>query len=392
MSVGARPIDELRTIAVLTTGRQDWGILHSTCVAIRDHPDLRLRLLVGGTHLSARHGQTVAFIRADGFDPDEVVGPVDLDRGAALATDLAAATLAGLGAELRSHPVDALVIAGDRFETAAAALAATLERVPIVHLHGGEQTLGAFDDAFRHAITKLAHLHLVSHEEHARRVIAIGEDPGLVHVVGPPGLDALRRPDLPDRAALEADLGVALKPPVVIVTVHPATLDPDPAAVAGAVAAAMDRVPATYVLTLPNMDPGAAAVRAALLAAADRPGRVAVEALGERRYWGLMRIADAILGNSSSALVEAPAVDLPAVDVGERQGGRRREGNVIAAPADPERIAEALRQALDPAMRAAIAGLRPSLLDGRAGHRVAAIIAAWHPPRPPRKPPLPVDP
>lgn len=376
-----------RTIAVLSTGRQDWGILHSTCVALRERTDLRLRLLVGGMHLSPAHGSTVELVRADGFEPDATLEW--LDAADSPADVQASGALASVGAELRARPVDALVLAGDRFETAAAALAATVCRVPLVHLHGGEQTLGAFDDALRHAITKLAHLHLVSHDEHARRVIAMGEDPTTVHVVGAPALDALHRPDLPDRAALERDLGIELRPPVVLVTVHPATLDPDPAAVAGVVAAAMDAVPATYVVTLPNVDPGAASVRETLVAAAaggDR--RVAVEALGERRYWGLMRIADAMLGNSSSAIVEAPAVDLPAVDVGMRQAGRRRDANVVAAPMDADGVAEALRRAFDPALRAALIAAHPAALDGRAGQRVAAIIAAWRPPIPPRKPPI----
>jgi UDP-N-acetylglucosamine 2-epimerase len=176
------------------------------------------------------------------------------------------------------------------------------------------------------------------------------------------------------------------------VTVHPATLDPDPGAVATVVVGAMDRVPATYVITLPNADPGADSVRQALLAAASRPDRVAVEALGERRYWGLMRIADAMLGNSSSAIVEAPARSLPAVDVGTRQAGRRREANVIDAPMDPELAASALRRALDPAFRVAIAEGHPSLLDGGAGRRIAAIIAEWRPASPPRKPPVRLNP
>ncbi|HEX2756185.1 MAG TPA: UDP-N-acetylglucosamine 2-epimerase, partial [Candidatus Limnocylindrales bacterium] len=299
--------DAPRTIAVLTTGRQDWGILHSTCVAIRARSDLRLRLLVGGMHLSARHGSTIDLIVGDGFVPDAVLewvgrGPDADPREDAPADAQASAALAAVGAELRANPVDALVLVGDRFETAAAALAATVNRVPIVHLHGGEQTLGAFDDALRHAITKLAHLHLVSHAEHARRIVALGEDPASVHVVGAPGLDAAARADLPDRAALAADLGITLAPPVVVVTVHPATLATDPSAPALVVAAAMDLVPATYVVTLPNADPGAAAVRATMMAAASGPSRVAVDALGERRYWGLLRIADAMLGNSSSAI------------------------------------------------------------------------------------------
>ena len=377
-----------RPIAVLTTGRQDWGILHSTCVAIRAHPDLDLRLWVGGTHLSRRHGHTVDQVRADGFAPDAefdwLDGPDDPP-----ADVQAAAALEATGGQLRRTPVDALVLAGDRFETAAAALAATVERVPIVHLHGGEQTLGAFDDALRHAITKLSHLHLVSNEEHARRVLALGEDPGSIRVVGAPGLDAAFRTDLPDRAQLEASLGVILVPPVVVVTVHPATLDADPSGAAVAVAHAMEAVPATYVVTLPNTDPGASRVRDILLAAAAaRPGSVAVEALGEARYWGLLRVADAVLGNSSSALVEAPAVALPAVNVGDRQAGRHREANVLDVVADGEAVAAALHGALTPAFRELAEAARPALADGRAGVRIADIIAAWHPSRPPRKPPI----
>jgi UDP-hydrolysing UDP-N-acetyl-D-glucosamine 2-epimerase len=379
-----------RTIGVLTTGRQDWGILHSTAAAIRAHPDLRLRLLVGGMHLSARHGSSVDEVRADGFEPDALLDWLGDSRVDPPADTQAGAALAAVGAELRANPVAALVLVGDRFETAAAALAATVCRVPIVHLHGGEQTLGAFDDALRHAITKLAHLHLVSHEEHAARVIAMGEDPATVHVVGAPGLDAIARTDLPDRAALAADLGIDLRAPVVVVTVHPATLDADPAAAAMAVAAAMDRVPATYVVTLPNVDPGAAAVRDALTSAASGPGRVAVAALGERRYWGLIRLADAMLGNSSSGVAEAPSIGLPVVNVGDRQAGRHRVGPVEDVPADADLVAGALRRVLAPGYRDSMTRPAHRLADGRAGERVAHIIAAWQPSIPPRKRPIPV--
>ena len=376
-----------RRIAVLTTGRQDWGIVHSTCAAIRTHPDLELVLWAGGTHLSTRHGDTLRQVRADGFEPDAtfdwLVGDQDPPADVQSADALAA-----VGEQLRSTPVDALVLAGDRFETAAAALAATVDLTPIVHLHGGEQTLGAFDDALRHAVTKLSHLHLVSSEEHARRVRALGEDPASIHVVGAPGLDAAFRTDLPDRAALAVSLGLDLTAPLVIVTVHPATLDADPAAAARAVASAMDVVPATYVVTLPNTDPGAREVRDILVAAGAGPRRVTVEALGEARYWGLLRVADAVLGNSSSALVEAPVVGLPAVNVGGRQAGRQREANVLDATADGAAVAEALQEALTPAFRERAAMSRPALADGRAGARIADIIAAWHPSSPPTKPPI----
>jgi UDP-hydrolysing UDP-N-acetyl-D-glucosamine 2-epimerase len=377
-----------RGIAVLTTGRQDWGVLQSTCVALREHPDVDLRIVAGGMHLSERHGRTIELIREDGFEPAAALDWLGDED--APTENQAADALRLIGKWLRSERPNALLLVGDRLETASAALAATLSRTPIAHLHGGEQTLGAFDDQLRHAITKLSHLHLVSHEEHARRVTALGEDPATVHVVGAPGLDAAFRNDLPDRAALERDLGIELQPPVVIVTVHPATLDADPAAAGTAVAAAMDCVDATYVVTLPNADPGGEQVRRVLLEATSAEPRTAVEALGTRRYWGLMRIADAMLGNSSSGIIEAPAVDLPAVNVGDRQLGRRRETNVIDVPIDRDRIADALRMALAPGTREAIAKRHPLLADGRAGRRVADIIAGWRPSIPPRKAPIDV--
>lgn len=381
----------MTTIAILTSGRQDWGILHSTAVAIRAHPDLELRLLIGGMHLSRRHGHTVDDVLADGFEPDATLPWLGTDYAAdPPAPDQAAAALQAVAAALQELRPEALLLVGDRLETAAAALAATLERVPIIHVHGGEQTLGAFDDALRHAITKLSHLHLVSHEEHARRVIAMGEDPSSVHVVGAPGLDASVRQDVASRGELARDLDLPLDPPIVLVTVHPATLGRGPMAEAAAVVAAMDAVPATYVITLPNSDPGGDAIREMIADASNKPGRVLVDSLGARRYWGLLRIADAMLGNSSSALIEAPAVDLPAVDVGDRQAGRRAGPNVLHAPADPQLVTDALREALDPATRRRVAAARPALAHGLAGQRIADIIAAWRPPKPPRKPPIKV--
>jgi UDP-hydrolysing UDP-N-acetyl-D-glucosamine 2-epimerase len=341
-------------------------------------------------HLAVPHGHTIDDIRADGFEPAaelEWLGP----DGTAAADVQAATALAAVARTLAAGRPDALVLVGDRFETAAAALAATIERIPIVHLHGGEQTGGAFDDQLRHAISKLSHLHLVSHDEHARRVAALGEDPATIHVVGAPGLDAAMRGDLAGRDELEEVLALRpLRSPLVVVTIQPVTLDPDPAAVAAPILQAIDEVPATYVFTLPNADPGAERVRDLVRAAAEREGRVSVEALGERRYWGLMRLADAMLGNSSSGLVEAPALDLPAVNVGDRQAGRLRSRNVIDVAADPVAIAAALRRALAPETRAMIARDHPPLADGLAGRRIADIIAAWRPPNPPRKAPIDV--
>jgi len=150
----------------------------------------------------------------------------------------------------------------------------------------------------------------------------------------------------------------------------------------------MDLVPATYAVTLPNADPGAAEVRELLAAAAGQAGRIAVDALGSRRYWGLLKIADAMLGNSSSGIAEAPAIGLPVVNVGDRQAGRHRPGTVIDVPADAERVAAALRECLAPGYRTSMPPPDLGPADGRVGERVANIIAAWHPTVPPRKAPI----
>lgn len=372
-------------LAVLTSGRQDWGILRSTCRAL-PAAGIELQLLVGGMHLSKRF-VAEALPREEGFMPAAELRWLD-DDGAAGALTQTSGAVREVGAALERLQPDALVLVGDRFETAAAALAATLCRVPIVHLHGGEETEGAFDNALRHAVTKLSHLHLVSHSRHAARVVAMGEQPSSVHVVGAPGLDNAHRPDLASRAELESFLAAPVAGPLVLVTVHPATLSTaDVEGEVRATVAAMDGVEATYVITLPNSDPGSELIRRVLEAAAERPRRVAVKALGDRRYWSLLKLCDALLGNSSSALIEAPLLGLPAVNVGDRQKGRERGANVIDALPTAAEVTGALKRALSAQFRAS---LRPDTRfgDGHAAERIVAILKAWTPPRPAVKPPV----
>lgn len=374
-------------IAILTTGRQDWGILRSTSLLLRDDPRFDLRLIVGGMHCRAEFGFTEHDVATDGFVVSERLDW--MSTGAETTAD-AGRALEMVGAALLRQAPDALVLVGDRYETAAAAVSATVERVPIVHVHGGEETGGAFDDAFRNAITKLAHLHLVSHPEHAQRIEGMGEDPATIHVVGGPGIDNVHREDLPSRDALATDLGIELRSPVVVVAIHPTTLAANGATATDEVTEmlrAMNAVAATYVITLPNSDPGHLLVRRALSKAATN-SRVVVEALGDRRYWGLLKIADALLGNSSSALIEAPAIALPAVNIGDRQLGRLRGDNVIDAPADALAIEAALRTALEPSTRARLTPGTSPFGDGHSAKRIVEVLAAWTPPLPPRKAPV----
>lgn len=373
-------MSEPRRLAILTTGRQDYGILRSTILLLGRTPGVETAIWAGGMHLDARYGEPLAALREDGIKPARELH--FLAEGLDATADTAAA-LKQIGAALREDRPDALVLLGDRTETLAAALAATLERVPLVHLHGGEESEGAIDNACRHALTKLSHLHLVSHPMHADRVVQMGEDPATVVVVGAGGLDNAYRDDLPTRKELEASLGLTLEAPVVLVTVHSTTLGKPPNEEVAAVAAAMERVPATYVVTAPNSDQGGDDISRFWQTWVPSHRNVTlVKSLGDRRYWALLRQTSAILGNSSSGIIEAPALGVPVVNVGDRQRGRLRYGAVTDVPADAGPIAAALRAAVAAGRSGPDSGGYPA---GRAAPRIVEALLRWEIPRPPRK-------
>ena len=296
--------------------------------------------------------------------------PVDAARSMARTT-------AGFAEVLATEPPDVLVVLGDRFEVHAAAVAAVPFALPIGHIAGGDVTEGAIDDALRHSLTKLSHLHFVATDGAGARVARMGEEAWRIAVVGALGLDALRAvPDLGDDE-LRARVGPVVDGPFVLVTQHPETLDLSGTGEhADAVFAAIRASGLPAVVTAPNADPG----REVIVARARRvleqePGWAWVEAAGVAVYKALMRRASAMVGNSSSGLVEAAAVGLPVVDVGTRQQGRERPANVLHADADADAIGAALRRALDPAFRAACDGVENPYGDGGAAGRIAERLA-----------------
>jgi UDP-N-acetylglucosamine 2-epimerase (non-hydrolysing)/GDP/UDP-N,N'-diacetylbacillosamine 2-epimerase (hydrolysing) len=369
-----------KRLAVVTTGRQDYGLLRATLLLLRDDPRFALEVWVGGMHLSERYGKTVEEVRRDGLP---ITRELDFlgDREDPTTETAAAMTL--FGAALREDRPQALVLIGDRTETLAAAVAATAGLVPIVHIHGGEETEGAVDNACRHAITKLSHLHLVSHPRYASRVIQMGEDPDSVIVVGAPGVDNLYRSDLPSREEIERAIGHMLPDPVVLVTMHPATLGQPPMEEVAAVAEAMERVPATYLITSPNSDAGGRELKEFWERWTEgRDNAVLVDSLGSARYWSVLRFAAAVLGNSSSGIIEAPAAGAPVVNVGDRQRGRLRFGSIRDVPARAEVIERALREALSEGRSEAGTAGYPA---GPAAPRIVEALARWKVPTPPRK-------
>lgn len=345
-----------RSICVVTGSRAEYGLLAGLMRAIAADPLLRLQLLVTGSHLSERFGMTVAAIEADGFIPD---ARVDLGLGDDSPVGVAramAAGLAGMAEAFTRLCPDLVVVLGDRYEILAAAQAAMLNRIPIAHLHGGEASEGAMDEVIRHALTKLSHLHFAAAESYRRRIIQMGEAPERVFTVGALALDGLSAlPALP-RAELERRLDLPVGAPFFLVTYHPATLDQgDPAAAFNALAAALDRYPDHRVIvTGVNADPGSDAVAAAVEGwRVAQDGRVrAVASLGLVLYASAMREAAAVVGNSSSGIIEAPFFRIPTVNLGIRQQGRLRAASVIDCAETTPAIAAALARALDPAFRA----------------------------------------
>jgi len=370
--------------AVLTTGRQDWGLLRPLCERLAEDEYFNLQIFAGGMALDARFGEVVKSIVADGYDVTERLAfdPVALSAGEQSAEALRLTTLA-----LQRRAPDALILLGDRYETAAAALAAAIARVPIVHLYGGDETEGAIDNALRHSITKLSSLHFCSHEVYAQRVLQMGEDPAAVHTVGSTSVDNCLNLPTPGKAELEAFLNLPLNPPLALVTVHPTTLaaqgEPDEAA---ATLRAIEIADITAVITLPNSDPGSAKIREMLINfASKRKNVVAVESLGEARYLGVLKLASFALGNSSSGLNSAPALGVPTINVGDRQKGRLRSPSIIDVKSDPQEILEAMKKAQSPEFLSSIKGKTSIFGDGNAAIKMVKILKDWEAPNPPRK-------
>lgn len=336
-----------RLILIATTTRADWGLLSPIARGLADRDDCRVEVMAGNMHLDPERGNTLASVRADGFEPLLAPMPVGFKTGAETAAAMGEC-LASAAAVMERVKPDLLVLLGDRFEALAIAEAAAIMRVPIVHLHGGELTEGAFDDSFRHAITKLSTLHLTSTEPYRQRVIRMGEAPERVFCVGAIGVAPRAAMS---RAELEESLGWEFGENALLLTLHPETLSALPASrLAAETFEALSRFPQSRVLiTYPNNDPGADEIIAAIrrYEASEPEGRIKVVAsLGAVRYFSALRCVKAVVGNSSSGIIEVPSAGIPTVNIGDRQRRRIAADSVIDCPAESEAIAAAISRAL----------------------------------------------
>lgn len=368
-----------RKIAVVTVGRSDYGVYRSVLRALADRGDVDYGLVVSGDHpLNVERGDARNGPGQDGhpvWAELQMAVAGDSDRSAALSMGLGGVQFAEAWARL--HP-DIVLILGDRFEMFAAASALTPYRIALAHLHGGEITEGAVDERFRHALTKLSHLHLVATPQAGRRVEQMGEEPWRVTVTGAPGLDAFFDPAPLTRAALMAGLGIQDPGPYLLATYHPVTNGSGADAQGlDALLRALDIVRLPVWFTAANADPGGQRVNAQVRAwVAARPDRALfVPTLGDF-YGPAMAHAAAMVGNSSSGVIEACSADLPVVNIGSRQQGRDRSDNLVDVPADTTAIVRAIRSAVSPEGRARARAAVNIYGSGGAGARVAERLAA----------------
>lgn len=369
-----------RRICVVTGTRAEYGLLRWVMEGIRKAPDLELQTIVTGMHLSPEFGLTYRDIEQDGFAIDRKIEMLlSSDTAVGLAKSMGLG-LIGFGEALQELRPDIIVVLGDRFELLPVAAAALVARIPVAHIHGGEVTEGAFDEAIRHAITKMSHLHFVAAEEYRARVIQLGEDPARVFLVGGLGGDGIKNLKLLDRGELEAALGMSLGAKSLLVTFHPVTLDESPSAtqMAELLAALESLTDMQLIFTMPNSDTDSRELIAMVERfVATHSNARAYVSLGQVRYLSCLQHVDGIVGNSSSGLIEAPSFRKGTVNVGDRQRGRLRAESVIDCTSDRESIKAAIQRLASPDFQAMLRTVRNPYGNGGASERIVKVLREY---------------
>lgn len=365
-------------VCVVTGTRAEFGLLKGLMELIQDSADLDLQVVVTGTHLVPEFGFTVREITESGFQVAHEVNSITFaETGADVARQVGAGTIEFTDA-FTSLESEVIVLLGDRYEMLAAGIAAFFLGVPVVHIHGGELTHGAFDDTIRHTLSKLSSVHCVAHDEYAARVIQLGEQPDSVHVVGALGVDQLSTTTLKSRGEIEKILGIKLYDPVFLVTYHPVTRGTsDPVAEISALVAALEEFPqSTVIVTMPNADPDHHLIAPVLRDSVQRHSDrwVFVNSLGAENYLSLIALASAVVGNSSSGVLEAPSLQTATINIGSRQEGRILASSVVSCIPTKSSILGAIQEALSPVFRETLLTVTNPLGGPGAAKRILQVI------------------
>ena len=366
-----------RKICVITGTRAEYGLLRWVMQGIKDDPELTLQVIATGMHLSPEFGLTYREIENDGFQIDrkvEMLTSSDTPVGIAKSMGLG---LIGFADALNELQPDLIVVLGDRFEIFSAVAAARVARIPVAHLHGGEATEGLIDEAIRHSITKMSHLHFVAAEEYRQRVIQLGEQPERVFLVGGLGIDNIKRLKLLDRAELEASLDFKLGQKNLLITFHPVTLEMSTAAgqMAELLAALAELRDTQLIFTLPNADTdGRALIKMVEQFVAQHPNARAYTSLGQLRYLSCIAQVDGVVGNSSSGLAEVPSFKKGTINIGDRQRGRLQAASVIDCQPIQQSIAAALERLYSAEFQVSLSRAHNPYGAGGASEKIVATI------------------
>jgi UDP-hydrolysing UDP-N-acetyl-D-glucosamine 2-epimerase len=365
-------------VGVVTVGRSDYGIYFPVLRQLQADEEIELRLIVAAGHLDPKYGNTVQEIQRDGFP---IAARVPMKMTGDSREDVAMAMGVGIQEFTAAYghiQPDVVLLLGDRFEMISAALAALPSKVPVAHIHGGELTYGAIDDAIRHAITKLSHIHFAATTEYARRIRQMGEEPWRVHVTGSPAIDSIRSFEPIRREELEDEFGLDLSR-TLLITYHPVTLEDEESDkhTLSNLLSAIAESEHSVLFTYPNADShNTKIIQSVKEFVATRPNSRFVTNLGHRKYHSVQRYVAAMVGNSSSGIIEAATFHLPVVNIGTRQEGRVRGGHVIDTSGSKDAIARGIAKAVSADFRRSIANIENPYGTGRAAERIVSLLKA----------------
>ena len=369
----------MRKICIITGTRAEYGLLRWVMQGIKDDPEIALQIIATGMHLSPEFGLTYQAIEQDGFEIDrkvEMLTSSDTSVGIAKSMGLG---MVGFADALHELQPDLIVVLGDRFEIFAAVSSALVARIPVAHLHGGEATEGLVDEAIRHSITKMSHLHFVAAEPYRQRVIQLGEQPDSVFLVGGLGVDNIKRLELLDRSALEVSLDFKLGPKNLLITFHPVTLETSTAVIQmeELLAALAELKDTQLIFTLPNADTdGRALIKRVQYFVEQHPNARDYTSLGQLRYLSCIAQVDGVVGNSSSGLLEVPSFKKGTINIGDRQRGRLQAESVINCEPTRDSIANALAQLYSVGFQASLQKITNPYGEGGASEAIVSTIKA----------------
>ena len=366
-----------RKICVVTGSRAEYGLLKLIMQEIDNDPELVLQVIVTGMHLSPVFGLTYKEIEADGFFIDrkvEMLGESDSPSGISKSIANGVIGCSQVFNELRP---DIIVLLGDRFEMFSAAIAAHVALIPIAHLHGGELTEGALDDAFRHSISKMSHLHFVAAEEYKKRLIQLGEDPRKVYLVGGLGADRIRKLKLLDKKELENELQIEFCDKSLLVTFHPATLDEEsPEVQFKEVLNALSKLKdTTIIFTMPNADSGGRKLIKMIEGfVSEHTNARAYTSLGQLLYLSCILHVDGVVGNSSSGIMEVPSFKKGTINIGNRQLGRIQSRSIINCEPNKVAVLKALNHLYSPDFQILLTRVSNPYDNGEASSKIVKIL------------------